>query len=101
MRITRPPRAEWTKLRSGPSTPVLLLAGVGATVAFGLLMCSTVDTAGSPPGCVPGRPGCGDEDVVLNSLSGAYIGQIPLAALGVLLATAEYAQGAICFTVPA
>jgi hypothetical protein len=37
----------------------------------------------------------GDEDVVLNSLSGAYLGQIPLVALGVLLATSEYASGTI------
>jgi ABC-2 type transport system permease protein len=95
MCLTRTLRAEWTKLRSVPSTAWLLLASVGATVAFGLLVCSTVDTAGAPPGCVPGRPGCGDEDVVLNSLSGAYIGQIPLAALGVLLATSEYATGTI------
>jgi ABC-2 type transport system permease protein len=95
MRLGRTLRAEWTKLRSVPSTTWLLVAGVGATVAFGLLVCSAVDTAGAAPGCVPGRPGCGDEDVVLNSLSGAYIGQIPLIALGVLLATSEYATGTI------
>jgi ABC-2 type transport system permease protein len=87
--------AEWTKLRSVPSTFWLLMAAVGATIAFGLLVCSAVDTAGSPPGCVPGRRGCGDEDVVLNSLSGAYLGQIPLVALGVLSATSEYATGTI------
>jgi hypothetical protein len=87
--------AEWTKLRSVPSTFWLLMAAVGSTIAFGLLVCSAVDTAGSPPGCVPGRPGCGDEDVVMNSLSGAYLGQIPLVALGVLLATSEYATNTI------
>jgi ABC-2 type transport system permease protein len=87
--------AEWTKLRSVPSTSWLLLATVGVTVGFGLLVCSAVDTAGGAPGCVPGRPGCGDEDVVLNSLSGAYLGQIAVIALGVRAATSEYATGTI------
>lgn len=94
-RIARTVRAEWTKLRSAPSTFWLVGAAVGVTVAFGLLVCSAVDTVGSAPGCVPGRPGCGDEDVVLNSLSGAYLGQIPIVALGVLVATSEYARGTI------
>jgi ABC-2 type transport system permease protein len=88
-------RAEWAKLRSVPSTFWLLLAATAATIAFGLLVCSAVDTGGGRPGCVPGAPGCGDEDVVLNSLSGAYLGQIAVAALGVLVATAEYATGTI------
>jgi hypothetical protein len=93
--IGRALRAEWTKLRSVPSTFWLLLATVGSTIAFGLLVCSSVDTAGGQPGCVPGAPGCGDEDVVLNSLSGAYLGQIAVVALGVLAATTEYATGTI------
>jgi ABC-2 type transport system permease protein len=87
--------AEWTKLRSVASTPWLLLATAGATIAFGLLVCSAVDTGGGTPGCVPGARGCGDEDVVLNSLSGAYLGQIAVVVLGVLAATAEYATGTI------
>ena len=94
-RTARTLRAGWTKFRSVPSTTWLTLAGIGITVAFGLLICSAVDTAGGTPGCAPGRPGCGDEDVVLNSLGGAYLGQIPLVALGVLLATSEYATGTI------
>ena len=88
-------RAGWTKFRSVPSSTWLIVAGIGVTVAFGLLICSAVETAGGTPGCAPGRPGCGDEDVVLNSLGGAYLGQIPIVALGVLLATSEYATGTI------
>jgi ABC-2 type transport system permease protein len=88
-------RAEWTKLRSVPSTSWLLLAAVASTIAFGLLVCSSVDTSGGRPGCVPGAPGCGDEDVVLNSLGGAYLGQVAIVALGVLAATSEYATGTI------
>jgi hypothetical protein len=58
-RAARTIRAEWTKLRSVPSTAWLMVVAVVATIAFGLLVCSAVDTAGSPPGCVPGRPGWG------------------------------------------
>lgn len=93
--IARATRVEWTKLRSVRSTSWLLLATVGSTIAFGLLVCTTVDTAGGTPECVPGKPGCGDEDVVMNSLSGAYLGQIAVIALGVLAATSEYATGTI------
>ncbi len=88
-------RAEWTKLRSVPSTSWLLLAAVASTIAFGLLVCSSVDTSGGRPGCEPGAPGCGDEDVVLNSLSGAYVGQIAFVALGVVCATSDHAWGTI------
>jgi ABC-2 type transport system permease protein len=88
-------RAEWTKLRSVPSTSWLILAAVASTIALGLLVCASVDTGGGQPGCVPGAPGCGDEDVVLNSLGGAYLGQIAIVALGVLAATAEHATGTI------
>jgi ABC-2 type transport system permease protein len=93
--MSRVLRAEWTKLRTVPSTTWLLLSAAGTTIAFGLLVCSAVDTSGAAPGCTPGRPGCGDEDVVLNSLSGAYVGQIAFLALGVLFATSEYATGTI------
>jgi ABC-2 family transporter protein len=91
--ITRALRSEWTKLRSVSSTAWLLLTTVLVTIGFGLLVSSAVDTSGGAPGCVPGRPGCGDEDVVLNSLSGAYLGQIATVALGVLAATSDYATG--------
>jgi ABC-2 type transport system permease protein len=93
--LVRAAEAEWTKRRSVPTTSWLLLATVASTIAFGMLVCSAVDTAGARPGCVPGRPGCGDEDVVLNSLSGAYLGQIAVIALGVQAATSEYATGTI------
>jgi ABC-type transport system involved in multi-copper enzyme maturation permease subunit len=96
--FTRAVEAEWTKLRSVPSTYWLLLAAVASTIAFGLLVCSAVDTSGGRPGCVPGAQGCGDEDVVMNSLSGAYLGQIAVVALGVLAATSEYASGTIRLT---
>jgi ABC-2 type transport system permease protein len=94
-RAARTLRAEWTKVRSVPSTFWLLLATVVSTIAFSLMVCSAVDTSGGHLGCVPGAPGCGDEDVVLNSLSGAYLGQIAVVALGVVAATTEYATATI------
>jgi ABC-2 type transport system permease protein len=93
--MTRALRSEWTKLRSVPSTHWLLLATVVVTVGFGLLICSALDTGGGSPGCAPGRQGCGDEDVVLNSLSGVYLGQIAAVALGVLAATSDFATGTV------
>jgi ABC-2 type transport system permease protein len=48
---------------------------------------------------LPGRrPGCGDEDVVLNSLAGVYLGQIAVVAVAALAATSEHATGTITAT---
>ena len=71
-----------------PSTTWLLVAGIGVTVAFGLLICSAVDGR-RDLGMRPRPTRLRDEDVVLNSLGGAYLGQIPIVALGVLLATSN------------
>ena len=93
--MSRAVRAEWVKLRSVRGSWWLVLAGLVLTVGFGLLICSAVDTAGGSPGCVPGAAGCGDEDVVLNSLGGAYIGQIAFVAIGIMAITSEFATGTI------
>jgi ABC-2 type transport system permease protein len=93
--IGRVLRAEWTKLRSVPGTSWMLLATVIGTIGFSLFVCSVVDTGGGAPTCLPGASGCGDEEVVLNSLAGAYLGQIAVVALGVLAATADYETGTI------
>jgi ABC-2 type transport system permease protein len=91
-------RVEWAKLGSIRSTWLIVLAAVVSTLAFGLIVCSSVDTGGGSPGCVPGAAGCGDEDVVIDSLGGAYIGQIAFVALGVVAITTEFATGAILTT---
>jgi ABC-2 type transport system permease protein len=87
--------AEWIKLRSVRSTAWTAAATLGLTVLLGVLICAAVDTSGGGADCPPGAPGCGDEDVVLNSLSGVYIGQIAVVALAVLTATSEYDRGTI------
>jgi ABC-2 type transport system permease protein len=95
MSSARVVRAEWTKLRSVPSTFWLVLLAVATTIGFSVLVSSAVDTAGGTPGCRPGAAGCGDEDVMIDSLSGAYFGQIAVIALGVVFATSEFATGTI------
>jgi ABC-2 type transport system permease protein len=89
-------RAEWIKLRSVPSARWAIAAALGLTVLFSLLVCASVSTTGGvDPDCRPGAPGCGDEDMVLNSLSGIYVGQIAIVALAVMAITAEHATGVI------
>jgi ABC-2 type transport system permease protein len=79
-------RAEWTKLRSVRSTPWILLAVVGLTIAFGMVSCSTSHTDGGPPS---------DDDVVMFSLAGVYFAQVAVVAFGVLAICSEYATGTI------
>jgi hypothetical protein len=91
-------RAEWTKLRSVPGTAVAVAALIGLTVLLSYAVAASIDTSGSGPGCTPGAPGCGDEDVVLNALSGVVLGQIAVVALAVLAITGEYATGTVRLT---
>lgn len=77
-------RAEWIKLRTVRSTVWSLLALVGVSLLFSALACWESHTEGGSPG----HPG--DSDIVLNSLSGIWFGQMAVAALGVLAITSEY-----------
>lgn len=100
-RFGRVVRAEWTKLRSVPSTAWSLLALIGLTVLLGLFVAASFDTTGGVPGCRPGAPGCGDEDVVMNGLSGVAFGQFAVVAIATLAATGEFATGTIRATLTA
>jgi ABC-2 type transport system permease protein len=82
-------RAEWTKLRSVRSTTWMLLALVGLTIAIGAVSCSTSHTEGGSPGHG------GDDDIVMFSLAGVYLGQIAAVAFGVVAICSEYATGTI------
>jgi ABC-2 type transport system permease protein len=86
-------RAEWTKLRSVPSTAWSVLALIGLTVLLSFFVAASVDITGGVPGCTPGAPGCGDEDVVVNGLSGVLFGQFAVVAIATLAVTGEYATG--------
>jgi ABC-2 type transport system permease protein len=88
--------AEWTKLRTVPSTGWTLLAAVVMTTAVGALV--TWDL--TPPNCERSDPSC-DFDLAKLSLSGVYIGQAAVVVLAVLAVTAEYEAGMIRTTLAA
>jgi ABC-2 type transport system permease protein len=82
-------RAEWVKLRTVRSTfwSLLLLAGVS-------LLFTAVQSSGSTTqGGSPEFPG--DNDLVVESLTGIWFGQIAAAVLAVLAITSEYSTGMI------
>jgi ABC-2 type transport system permease protein len=82
-------RAEWIKLRSVRSTAWSLLAGFALMLAFTALVCASSTTEGGSPG----HPG--DNDIVRDSLSGVWLGQIPFVLLAVLPIATEYSTGMI------
>jgi ABC-2 type transport system permease protein len=88
--------AEWTKLRSMPSTTWTALAVVGITVGLTAFMASTSSTDANQAGGLPG-----DDDVVANALFGVWLGQVAMVALGALAATSEFATGTIRATLSA
>ena len=81
-------RAEWTKLRSLPGNAVAVVAVVALTVGLSAFMCAVGHTDAT-------RPGQGDDDVVVNSLRGVYIGQIAVVAFAVGTVAAELTTGVI------
>ncbi len=89
--MTRTLKAEWTKLRTVPSTGWSLVALVAGTVLFTVLVCATASSGG----CAPDT--C-DDYVVVNSLNGVFVGQVAVVALGVLAIGSEYATGMIRVT---
>lgn len=89
-------RAEWTKLRTVPSTGWTLLAVVVLTTAVGALVSWDV----TPPNCDRSDPSC-DFDLTKLSLSGVYVGQAAVVVLAVLAVTTEYEAGMIRATLAA
>jgi ABC-2 type transport system permease protein len=82
-------RAEWLKFRTVRSTAWSLLLFAGVSVLF----TAFVSAGSSTMGGSPDRPG--DNDLVLESLSGIFFGQIAASVLAVLVITSEYATGMI------
>jgi ABC-type transport system involved in multi-copper enzyme maturation permease subunit len=77
--------AEWTKVRTVPSTTWLILALVASTVLASAMVAASLNTEH----CPPTPPRC-DEDIVMLSLGGIYLGQMAAAVLGVLVVSGEY-----------
>ncbi len=76
--------AEWLKLRSVRSTPLVILAAMLAMVVFGAIIGhNTRDAAGLDP-----------EDLVASGpLQGYYLAQLLIGSLGVLVVSGEYSSG--------
>jgi ABC-2 type transport system permease protein len=88
-------RAEWTKVRTMPSTGWLLVALVAVTVAVGALAAATVhvEQCAIPASC--------GEDTTRLSLAGLWLSQAVAVVLGVLAFGNEYATRMIATTVAA
>jgi ABC-2 type transport system permease protein len=82
-------RAEWTKLRTVRSSTWASLALVGGMLGLTMLGCATASTQGGSPAAP------GDDDIVLFSLSGVYLGQIGAVVLATLVITSEYGTGMV------
>jgi ABC-2 type transport system permease protein len=84
--------AEWTKLRTAPGIPWLLLAASALTVALSAAIAASLK-------CSPAR-GC-PPDTTKLSLSGVYLGQAVVAIVAVLTVSGEYSTGMIRTTLAA
>jgi ABC-2 type transport system permease protein len=84
--VSRALQAEWIKLRTIRSTAWSLLTLAGVSLLFTALTCSGSSTEGGSPG----HPG--DNDIVMDSLSGIWFGQMATAVLAVLAITSEYSH---------
>jgi ABC-2 type transport system permease protein len=80
-------RAEWTKLRTLPSTGWLMLIAILGTAGLGLAITGSLDYTRCDPPCAL--------DTTRLSLVGVRLGQVGILALAVLAATAEYSTGTI------
>jgi ABC-2 type transport system permease protein len=84
-------RAEWTKLRTLPSTVWLLLGTAALTVTVSA-------AAAAATSCPSGR--CADDPARI-SLTGIYLGQAVIAVLAVMAVSDEYRTGMIRLTLAA
>jgi ABC-2 type transport system permease protein len=82
-------RAEWIKLRSVRSTTWTVLAIVAVTVGVSAFLAAVGSTDANKARAT------GDDDVVVNSLRGIWLGQVPMVALGAIAMTSEFATGTI------
>jgi ABC-2 type transport system permease protein len=83
--------AEWIKLRSLRSTYLVLLTGVVAAFAIGLLVCNA-DVSQWPRMSPAARATL---DPMADSFVGFSVAQLIFAAIGVLIVTGEYSSGLI------
>ena len=85
--------AEWTKLRTLPSTGWLILVVVAATAGLGLAVTASLDYTHCGTPCTL--------DTTKLSLAGVRLGQVGVVVLAVLTGTAEYSSRTIQSTLTA
>lgn len=90
-------RAEWTKIRSVRSTTWTLLVAIALVIGFGTLV--TVSQADSWDSLSTSEQARFDPTWL--SLSGLFLAQLAIGALGVMMITSEYATGQIRSTLAA
>lgn len=93
LRLSGTLHAEWTKFRSVPSTTWTAIAVVGVTVGVTAFLAAVGHTDANTSANKFGGPG--DDDVVVNALRGAWLGQAAMVVLGALAMTSEFASGTI------
>ncbi|HEY2947848.1 MAG TPA: ABC transporter permease [Micromonosporaceae bacterium] len=93
--MRRAVHAEWTKLRSMPSSAWLILAAVACTVALSAAVTAATSTreCSSPTTCL--------HDLPKVSLTGVRLGQVAVVVLAVLVMSNEYATRMIQTTLAA
>jgi ABC-2 type transport system permease protein len=87
-------RAEWTKLRTVRSATWACIVLVVGTVGLTVLGCASSSTTVGATGDAS-VPVAGDDDIVLFSLAGVYLGQIAVVALATGALTSEFGTGLI------
>jgi ABC-2 type transport system permease protein len=88
-------RAEWTKLRTVRSTTWACIVLVVGTVGLTVLGCANSSTTVGATGDSSVPVAAGDDDIVLFSLAGVYLGQIAVVALATGALTSEFGTGLI------
>ncbi|TDE32513.1 hypothetical protein E1295_39445 [Nonomuraea mesophila] len=82
-------RAEWTKFSSVRATMVLAAASIAVAAAFGMLFGNATATDYAAATAQERL----DFELLMESMRGLYLVQLPIAGLGVLVASSEYGAG--------
>jgi ABC-2 type transport system permease protein len=88
-------RAEWTKIRSVPSTVWSLLAFVIVAVGFSTLIATVIAHDWNAPGNHPNHARLVTDPTAVIFGAGLGLGQLAICVLGVIVITSEYSSGTI------
>jgi ABC-2 type transport system permease protein len=88
-------RAEWTKIRSVPSTVWSLLTFVVVAVGFSTLIATVIAHDWNAPGNHPNHARLVTDPTAVIFGAGLGLGQLAICVLGVIVITSEYTSGTI------